>query len=113
MPLLPNSSTPIQTTPIAEDMLPIDVTLAVVDTAEDFATAPVGKKIMMVSLINEGPGTAYIRSNAATTTSPSQSAKVKEGEAYWDTGLAINTLSFIGGTGEQPHIRGVAWAGIP
>lgn len=111
MPLLPNSSTPVQTTPVSDAMLPIDVTLAVVDTAEDFATAPVGKKIMTVSVINEGPGIAYIRADADATTSPSTSAKIKVGEAYWDSALSLDRLSFIGETGTQPHLRGVAWAG--
>lgn len=112
MPLIPSSSTNLNTTPVADTPLPFDVTLGVVDVPQDFVTIPGGKKGMKISVFNYGPGSAWIHANGTATLAP-PSIELKVNDTYYDDGLGIlNRWSFVGDIGLLPHIRGMAWAGV-
>ena len=108
MPIIPAAPTPTQF-PAADEDTAFDVTLAVVDTAEDLVTVPATKTGRTISIVNEGPGTAYVAfdGDAALT-----DLELGKGDAYADDLLAISTkVSFIGESGKQPRLRGVLWSG--
>lgn len=109
MPIIPAPPTPTQF-PAADEDTPFDVTLAVVDTAEDLVTVPSTKSGRAISIVNEGPGTAYVSFDADATIADLELGK---GDSYADDGLAIATkVSFIGESGKQPRLRGVLWSGV-
>lgn len=96
----------------ADTALPFRKTLAVAGTAEDFATILSGKKGLSISLVNLGPGSAFIRPDATANLVATDSIEVKSKEGYSDAGLLVATKwSFVGETGKLPEIRGVVWAG--
>ena len=108
MPIIPAPPTPTQF-PASDEDTPFDVTLAVVDTAEDLATVPGTKTGRAISIVNEGPGAAFVSFDADATTSDLELGK---GDSYSDGGLAIaSKVSFIGESGKQPRLRGVLWSG--
>ena len=110
MPFVPNASVSLDTTPTSSNSLPFDATLAVAGTAEDFITIPVGFRGRKISMVNEGPGIAFLK-NDATALATAASIKVFPKDAYAEEGLNVTTKwSFIGETGKQPRIRGVVWA---
>lgn len=109
MPIIPNSSVNINTDQVVDQAVPINKTLAVVNTAEDLVLVPATKKGRQFSLVNEGPGSAFIQVDGTATL---LSTEVKVKDTWYETALSISTrLSFIGETGKQPHVRGVLWAG--
>lgn len=93
-------------------MQAFDKTLTTANTAEDFVTIPVGKKGRNISIVNVGPGKAWIHADVdATAALPSIGLDV--GDTYSDLDLGVATRwSFIGSLGTQPRIRGVVWAGL-
>lgn len=106
---------PIRTRPtfkeqVADTDTPFDVTLAVVDTAEDVVAVPVSKFGRTISLVNEGPGEIALKADATAATSD---LLLKEGEAYSESRLEVTTnFSFINVTpGQTPRVRGVLWSG--
>ena len=110
MPYVPNASVSMDTTPDSSNSLPFDATLAVANTAQDFVTIPAGFKGKKISMVNEGPGTAFLK-NDATATATATNIKVLPKDAYAEEGIAVTTRwSFIGETGKLPRIRGVVWA---
>lgn len=110
MPIIPNSSVNLTTGEALPDVhVPISKTLTVAGTAEDLALVPVGKKGRKFSLVNEGPGSAYIQIDGTATVA---STEVRPGDVWYEENLAIATkLSFLGETGQTPKIRGALWAG--
>ena len=92
----------------ADEGTPVDVTLAVAGTAEDAVTPPTGKSIRRITIVNEGPGIAYLAfDSTATTTDLALEKRDSYDEA--DIEVIIN-ISFIGETGKQPRVRGVIWS---
>lgn len=111
MPIIPNSSVNLTTGEIAlpDKHVPINKTLTVAGTAEDLATVPAGKKGRKFSLVNEGPGSAFIQIDG---TADGDSTEVRPGDVWYEENLAIATnLSFIGEPGKKPKVRGALWAG--
>ena len=109
MPIVPNASISINTDAFVDAAVPINKTLAVVNTAEDLVLVPAGKKGRKFSLVNEGPGSAFIQVDGTATLT---STEVKVKDVWYEDGVQVITkLSFIGETGKQPHVRGVLWAG--
>lgn len=106
----PDQSVPAPAQPGTDTPLPFSHTLAVAGTADDFVTIPVGKVGKTISLVNLGPGSAWILNDATATSATGIEVKPKEG--YSDDGLEVTTRwSVIGEAGKTPTIRGVAWAG--
>ena len=109
MPIVPNASINVNTDTIVDVAVAINKTLAVANTAEDLVLVPALKFGRQFSLVNEGPGSAFIAVDGTATLT---STEVKVKDSWYDTSLKITTkLSFIGETGKLPHIRGVLWAG--
>lgn len=107
MPIFP-APVPVQF-PAADTDTPFDVTLAVVDTAEDLVTVPATKTGKSFSVVNEGPGKAYLGFDADATTTD---LELNKGDSYYEDGLGLTTkVSFIGESGKQPRLRGVLWSG--
>jgi hypothetical protein len=107
MPIIPS---PVASVDSANEATPFDVTLAVADTEEELVAVPGGKLGRVVSLSNEGPGSAFIEFDAAATLT---SLEIKKNESYGEMGLEISTdVRLIGETGKQPRVRGILWSGI-
>ena len=111
MPITPQSTSKF--TPPADEATPFTNTLAVTDTAEDLVLVPVTKKGRVLSLINDGPGAVVLAFDATAVVATG--LLIREGEAYSDEGLEIDTkVSFINAvTGDTPVVRGVLWSGLP
>ncbi len=92
----------------AEESTPFDVTLAVVDTAEDAVTPPTGKSIRRINIVNHGPGSVFVEFDGTATVA---SLEVEKRGSYdeADIGVATN-ISFIGESGKQPRVTGVVWS---
>lgn len=87
---------------------PFDVTLAVAGTAEDAITPPTGKTIRRITIVNEGPGIAYLSFDSTATTAD---LALDKRDSYDEADVEIVTnISFIGETGKQPRVRGVVWS---
>lgn len=101
----------IPATPLTDQAVAIQKTLTVANTAEDLVLIPVGKKGRKFSIINMGPGAAYVAADAVATLA---SVKLPEG-ADWQEDKDIevsNKFSFIGETGATPTLIGVVWCGV-
>ena len=110
MPIIPNSSTNLNTTPFPDEAISINKTLTTVNTAEDLALVVVGKKGRKVSLVNEGPGSAYIKVDGVATVND---IEIQPKDVWYEEDIEISTkLSFIGDVGKKPHVRGVLWCGL-
>ena len=96
--------------PLADEDTPFDVTLAVAGTAQDWVAVPGGKKGRSISLVNEGPGTAFIAFDSTATLT---SLVLDRGDMYSEALLEISTkVSFVGQTGLVPRVRGILWSGL-
>ena len=96
-------------TPPADTDTPIDITLTVANTAEDLVLVPSLKTGRTISLVNEGPGRAFIAFDGTATIADTE---IKKGESYGEVNLDISTnVSFIGESGKTPRVRGVLWSG--
>lgn len=105
MPIMP---APVGT-PATDTPTPIDKTLAVADTAEDLAAVPSQKVGRTLSIINDGPGSAFIAFDATATVADYE---LKKNESYGEMGLDLATnVSFIGDSGKKPRVRGMLWSG--
>ena len=94
--------------PLADEATPINLTLTVVDTAEDLASVPTDKRGRILSIVNEGPGIVYLAFDADATTADTV---VKKNESYSENDLDIaSRVSFIGESGKTPHVRGILWS---
>ena len=92
----------------ADEATPFDVTLAVAGTAEDAVTPPTGKVGRIISLVNEGPGKAYISFDGTATLADLELGKR---DVYTEEDISIVTnISFIGETGKLPQVRGILWS---
>mgnify|MGYP001591752073 CR=1 FL=1 len=110
MPLVPNAGININTDAFVDVAVSINKTLAVANTAEDLVLVPVGKKGRKFSVVNEGPGAAFIQVDAVATLT---SVQVLPKDVWYEESVQITTkLSFIGEIGKLPHVRGVLWAGL-
>ncbi len=92
----------------AEESTLFDVTLAIADTAEDAVAPPSGKSIRRINIVNHGPGVAFIEFDGTATTA---SLEIEKRGSYdeGDIGVVTN-ISFVGETGKQPRVTGVAWS---
>ena len=109
MGIVPSSTINVETGAFVDESVAISKTLAVVDTAEDLVLVPGGKKGRKFSLVNEGPGSAFIAVDGTATLT---STEIKFRDTWFEDGVSITTkLSFIGESGKQPAVRGVLWAG--
>ena len=92
----------------ADEGTPFDVTLAVADTAEDLVAPPSGKVGRRITIVNTGPGKAYIAFDAEATTGDLELGK---NDAYDEADIEILTkISFIGESGKQPQLKGILWS---
>ncbi len=109
MPLDPR---PIFRVPVADTPTPFDNVLNTAGTAEDLVFVPALKKGRIVSLLNEGPGDVALAFDATATAAD---LLLREGDAYSENGLEIDTkISFINVTvGQTPRVRGILWSGNP
>lgn len=109
--VLSTTAPTINTPPVTDQAVPIQKTLAVANTAEDLVLVPAGKKGKRFTIINMGPGAAYVEVDGTATLA---SIKLPSG-ATWteDSDVQISTkFSFIGDTGQTPTVTGVLWAGV-
>lgn len=103
---LASAATPSR--PLADEATPFDVTLAVVNTAEDLVVPSVSKEGNRVTIVNEGPGKAFIAFDATATTSDLELGKR---DSYEEADVSIVTnISFIGESGKKPRVRGILWS---
>lgn len=109
MPIIPNASVSVNTDPIPTTAVTFNKTLTTADTAQDLALVPVSKFGRKYSIVNDGPGNAYIAFDATATLNDMEIAPK---DAVSDDGLQFATkISFIGESGKKPHVRGILWAG--
>lgn len=109
MGIVPNSTINVETGSFVDESVSISKTLALADTAEDLVLVPGGKKGRKFSLVNEGPGSAFIAVDSVATLT---STEIKFRDTWFEDGVTISTkLSFIGEVGKTPSVRGVLWAG--
>lgn len=100
----------IPAAPVVDQATPVMKTLAVANTAEDLILVPVGKKCRKFTLINNGPGTAFIEADGLATTA---SVPIQVGDAWVEESVEVSTkFSFIGESGKKPVVRGVIWSGV-
>ena len=110
-PIIPSTQVTVET-PAADQAIPFDVTLAVANTSEVLFTVPVGKLLRGFSLVNRSAGnvSAHISmaAGAAATTSDTE---IEKRGAWGEMHLALaeGDYEFIGSTGAQPSVQGVAW----
>ena len=94
----------------ADQIIPVDVTLAVADTAETLFTVPAGKKVRSFALANVSPGNNTDAHLSFTAGVPATTGdfRMERREAGDEQGLdlAEGTYSFIGGAGDTPQVRG-------
>ena len=97
---------------VADEAIPVDVTLAVADTSETLFTVPVGKRLRSVDFANEGLGSSFLSftAGAPATTSDTELQK-RDTLAENRLDLAEGDYGFIGEAGKQPRVRGVVWVG--
>ncbi len=108
MPIIPRANVNVDSQAADEDTA-FDKTLAVANTAEPLVAVPGGKKGRTVSLVNEGPGKAFISFDSVATLAD---VELAEGDAYSESRLEVTTsVSFIGELGGTPRLRGVLWSG--
>ena len=92
----------------ANEDTPFDVTLAVAGTAEDAVVPPATKVGRRISIVNHGPGKAYIAFDGTATAT---SLVIDKGDSYDEADVAIATkVSFIGEVGKTPRVSGVLWS---
>lgn len=110
MPIIPNSSIALNTSALPDTAVAVNKTLTTVNVAEDLALVPVGKRGRKVSIVNDGPGSAFIRVDATATIND---IEIQPKDAWYEDGIDFATkLSFIGETGKKPHVHGVVWCGL-
>jgi hypothetical protein len=112
MPIIPAATTTAVEDRDKTEVIPVDVTLAVANTAETLFTVPTGKVGRSFSLLNDSgaPSTAHV-SFVAGGTATTANKGIARRERWDEEGLHLpeGTYSFIGGTGETPRVRGVVW----
>ena len=112
MPIYPGPE-PTVPPPGVDTPIPFDVTLTTAGVAEDFVTPAGTLKIKAISLVNSGPGSAFIKPNGVATPDGNNSILVQLKDSYSESGIEVSgPFSFIGEAGKKPRIRGVAWAGV-
>ena|SRR3990167_296777 len=110
MPIVPNASINISTDTVVDEATPINKTLAVANVAEDLVLVPASKFGRQFSLVNEGPGLAFIQVDGTATLA---STEILAKDTWYESSVKISTkLSFIGEVGKKPHVRGVLWSGV-
>ncbi len=97
---------------LAETPIPFNVTLAVADTSELLFTVPTGKRLRAFSLANRSLSkvsahVSMVAGTSATVTDMELARKDAWSEA--DLDLPEGDYEFIGSTGDQPRVSGVAW----
>lgn len=100
------------TFPVADEVIPFDVTLGVADTSENLFTVPGGKRLRSLSLANMGNGSAHVSFSAGTPATVGD-FELEKRDAASEAGLdlAEGTYAFIGSAGATPRVRGVATVG--
>lgn len=106
------AATAAATVPSADEIIPIDVTLAVADTSEVLFTVPAGKRLRSLSVANMGQGSCFL-STVAGVTATTTDFELEKRDAFSENNLdlAEGTYAFIGSSGATPRVRGVAAVG--
>ena len=92
----------------ADEAVPFDETLAVADTAQDAITPPTGKTGRRISIVNEGPGKAFIAFDGTATTAD---LPIEKRGSYDEVDITVTTnISFVGEAGKTPRVYGILWS---
>lgn len=103
------SSATVAPTQYSTDATTFDVTLAVAGTAENAVVPPATKTGRRLSIVNEGPGIAYIKFDGTATIL--NGLALGKGDTYDDDNITVVTnVSFIGEVAKQPRVRGILWS---